>query len=146
MKICFICHGNICRSVAAELIAKQLIKDRHIENIEIFSRALSNEEFGNDIYPPMKRVLLSHGYKCEPHFARRISEQEIIDSDIIYYMDGYNYSIIQDYYPKYLEKFHLLREGLDNKFIADPWYNGRFDEAFSQIKEGVENVLKGQHS
>ncbi len=142
MKICFICHGNICRSVAAEVIARQFIKDNGIQNTLVFSRALSNEEYGNDIYPPMKRVLLAYGYRCEPHFARKISISEIEESDIIYYMDQYNYSIIQDYYPNHLKKFHLLRESLDGKYIADPWYNGRFEEAFSQIKEAVEHILK----
>ena len=27
-KIIFVCHGNICRSVAAEFIAKQLLKEK----------------------------------------------------------------------------------------------------------------------
>ena len=141
MKICFLCHGNICRSVAAEVIAKQYIKENKIDGIEVFSRALSNEEYGNDIYPPMKRELIKNGYKCEHHFAKKISLEEIQSSDVIYYMDQYNYSIIIDYYPSYISKFHLLREGLDGKFISDPWYNGRFEIAFNEIKEAVINIL-----
>ena len=54
IKILFICHGNICRSVAAEYIAKNMIQQRGLESrVSVFSRAVSYEEIGNDIYPPM---------------------------------------------------------------------------------------------
>ena len=33
IKIIFVCHGNICRSVAAEYIAKKIIKERNIEHL-----------------------------------------------------------------------------------------------------------------
>lgn len=51
-KIIFVCHGSICRSPAAEFIMKSLTKD-----FDVISRAVSYEETGNDIYPPMERVL-----------------------------------------------------------------------------------------
>jgi hypothetical protein len=54
-KIVFVCHGNICRSVAAEYIMKSLTNE-----YDVVSRATSYEEINNDIYPPMKKVLLSH--------------------------------------------------------------------------------------
>ena len=41
IKIIFVCHGNICRSVAAEYIAKKIIKERHIEHLySIESKAM----------------------------------------------------------------------------------------------------------
>ena len=45
-------HGNICRSAMAEYIFKDMInkKDLTYEFI-IDSKAVSNEEIGNDIYP-----------------------------------------------------------------------------------------------
>ena len=43
IKILFVCHGNICRSVAAEYIAKDLDKEgKH----SFISRATSFEEIG----------------------------------------------------------------------------------------------------
>ena len=53
MNIIFICHGNICRSPVAEILFKELDKERLFN---VCSRATSLEEIGNDIYPPMKRV------------------------------------------------------------------------------------------
>ena len=54
INVLFVCHGNICRSVAAEYIAKDMDKEHRFN---IISRATSLEEIGNDIYPPMKREL-----------------------------------------------------------------------------------------
>ena len=55
-KILFVCHGNICRSVMAEYIMKNLDKDN---KFYVESCATTKEEIGNDIYPPVKEVLKS---------------------------------------------------------------------------------------
>ena len=75
MKVIFLCHGNICRSPMAEYILKYLVDKNNVSNLfEISSRATSNEEYGNDIYPPAKpnqnsKALfspLSNGAKITP--------------------------------------------------------------------------------
>ena len=77
MNIVFVCHGNICRSPVAEIILSDLIKEAHLDNeIKVISRATSLEEIGNDIYPPMKRVLSNHGYYDVHHYAQRMSKSE----------------------------------------------------------------------
>ena len=55
-KVLFICHGNICRSVSAEYIMKDLAKKNGVD-LYVSSAATSREEIGNDIYPPAKRKL-----------------------------------------------------------------------------------------
>ncbi len=142
MKICFLCHGNICRSVAAEVIAKQYIKENNIDGIEVFSRALSNEEYGNDIYFPMKKTLIENGYKPDHHFAQKISQKEVDESDYIFYMDKYNLELINWYFPNDINKFHLLSEFSDQKYIEDPWYTNRFSYVFNQIKIATFAILE----
>ena len=61
VKILFVCHGNICRSVAAEMVLKQIIREKGLRGWQIASAATTREEIGNDIYPPMKRALLAAG-------------------------------------------------------------------------------------
>ena len=142
MNIIFICHGNICRSPVAEIIFSDLIKDAHLEN-EIFvsSRATSLEEIGNDIYPPMKRVLSNHGYIDEHHYAQRISKQEFESADYIYYMDKNNlYYLERLFGPS--DKFHLISEYLDNIEIEDPWYTDRFEFVYQRIKKAVEAIFQ----
>ena len=58
VKILFVCHGNICRSVAAEMVLKQMARRQGRNDLEIASAAATREEIGNDIYPPMKKALL----------------------------------------------------------------------------------------
>ena len=61
IKILFICHGNICRSVSAEYIMKDLAKKNGVD-LYVSSAATSREEIGNDIYPPAKRKLKERGF------------------------------------------------------------------------------------
>ena len=50
IRILFICHGNICRSAAAEAVLKQMVRERGGTRFAIASAATSREEIGNDIY------------------------------------------------------------------------------------------------
>ena len=142
MNIVFICHGNICRSPVAEIILRCLVEDAHLDNeIKVISRATSLEEIGNDIYPPMKRVLSQHGYINKHHYAQRMSMSEFNDADYIFYMDNNNL-----YYLKRLfgesEKYHLITEYLDNQEIEDPWYTNRFEFVYQRIMRAVEAIFK----
>lgn len=62
IKIVFVCLGNICRSPMAEAIMKNLLKEYHLElQYEIESRATSNEEVNNPIYPNAQQKLREKG-------------------------------------------------------------------------------------
>ena len=61
VKIMFICHGNICRSVSAQYIMEDLAKKNGVE-LYVSSAATSREEIGNDIYSPAKRKLKEKGF------------------------------------------------------------------------------------
>ena len=142
MNIIFICHGNICRSPIAEIIFSDLVKEHHLDNeINVSSRATSLEEIGNDIYPPMKRVMSNHGYYDIHHYATRISKEEFDEADYIFYMDSNNL-----YYLNCLfgpsDKYHLISEYLDNVEIEDPWYTDRFEFVYQRIKKSVEAIFK----
>ena len=90
MNIIFICHGNICRSPVGAILLNKILKEKGITNVNVFSRATSLEEIGNDIYPPMKRVLLSKGISFDRHYASRITKEEFDAADYIFYMDRNN--------------------------------------------------------
>ena len=62
IRILFVCHGNICRSPMAEFVMKDLVEKEDIADyFEIESAAVSSEELGNSVYPPVKRLLAENG-------------------------------------------------------------------------------------
>ena len=67
MKLLFVCHGNICRSVMAEFILKDLIKKYQIKDLYVESMALTREEIGNPIYYKAKETLMNHNITIYDH-------------------------------------------------------------------------------
>ena len=142
-KIIFVCHGNICRSVAAEFIAKQILKEQKDQQILVISRATSREEIGNDIYPPMKKALIRHGIEFGPHQARQITQEDYEWADEIYYMDrnNLNYlSYLLDNHKKIIYPISKYTRGIVE--IDDPWYTGEYDIVINQLKECISNILE----
>ena len=142
-KIIFVCHGNICRSPVAELLFNELIKGTELENKYIGeSYALSSEEEGNDIYPPMRRIIEKEGYLNYHHYASKITSKSFLEAEMIFYMDEENKSLIERFYPLYLVKCHLIseyRSGINE--IEDPWYTNRFEKVYEEIKKSVEGII-----
>ncbi len=146
MKLLFVCHGNICRSTAAEMIMRKMLEDLGLEkSFRVSSAATSTEEIGNDIYPPMKRTLVRHGIPCLPHQARRMTRRDYDENDLLIGMDDENLWNMCAYYdndPK--KKIHLLMEyaGYPGREVSDPWYTRDFEQAYQDIWEGCNGLLK----
>lgn len=137
MKIIFVCHGSICRSPAAEMIFKML-SDKH----EVISRALSHEEIGNDIYPPMKRELNRRGIPFTRHYASYLTKQEFDECDYIFYMDSSNHYLLTIRFgesDKILPIFHFS-EGIYE--IEDPWYTDNYEKVVNQITTCIKDIIK----
>ena len=137
--IIFICHGNICRSVAAEYIAKDMDKEHRFN---IISRATSLEEIGNDIYPPMKRELNRQSIPFSYHQATRITQKDYDWADVIYYMDDNNLyylnRLLVDTGNKFKPVF-MYTSGIDE--IEDPWYTGNFTKVVNQLKQCIKDIF-----
>ena len=137
MKILFVCHGSICRSPAAEMIFKSLNNEH-----EVISRALTHEEIGNDIYPPMKRELLRRGISFAEHHATYISLEDFESSDYIFYMDSENRFMLTRRFgesDKILPIFHFTKDIYE---VEDPWYTGNFKKVVDQITTCVKDIIK----
>ncbi len=143
-KIIFICHGNICRSPMAEFVMKQMVRDAGLENeFEIASAATSTEELGNDVYPPVKRLLHEKGIPCKGHSAHQISKAEFAYYDHVIVMDNYNLRNLERVVgPDKTGKVSRLRDFTDSPGeIADPWYTGEFSLTYRQVTESCRALL-----
>ena len=145
IKILFICHGNICRSAAAEMMLRQMIREERINGIEAESAAATREEIGNDIYPPMKRALQESGYRCELHAARQTVREDYGRYDYLIGMDEENlYDMRRIYGGDPEGKISLLRAwaGEPGAEIDDPWYTRDVRGALRQIEAGCRGILR----
>ena len=144
VRILFICTGNICRSPMAEFVMKRLVAERGLaEEFEIASAATSMEEYGNPVYPPARKKLLSVGIDPRGKTARQVKASDYQRYDYLPVMDSYNIRSIRRILPRDPEgKIFRLLEATDRpRDIADPWYTGDFDTAYEEILEGCEALL-----
>lgn len=148
MKILFVCLGNICRSVMAEMILKSILLEHNINNVMVDSCATSSEEVGNPIYPLAYDKLVEKGIKVTEHIARKMTVDDYGKYDLIICMDNENInSILRIIGNDTNNKVHLLTEYTDYvKEIADPWYTRDFETAYNDIYNGCislyERVIK----
>ena len=145
MKILFVCHGNICRSVMAEMVLKQMLRERNVEGVEVDSCATSREEIGNGIYPPAKACLERHGVSLERHVARQITLGDIAESDMIFVMDKNNLRNLEHMFGRDVAcagKIRMLMEITGNhREVADPWYTGDFEATYRDVVAGCKAIM-----
>ena len=146
-KILFVCHGNICRSVMAEMVMRHMVVEAGREDeFVIDSCATSREEIGNDIYPPAKRCLSAHGVPFTRHAARQITKEDYANFDLILCMEAYNIrnlrhtlgaTLLDEDAQLACPKVRLLLD----RDVADPWYTGDFEATYRDVVEGCQKLL-----
>ena len=152
IKILFICHGNICRSVMAEYVMKHLCREAGMENrFEISSAAVSTEETGNDIYPPAKRKLREKDIEFDHHAARQITRADYAYYDYIICADRSNIRLLsrligEDTASKVSLMMAWTLSGQQAATgnipdVSDPWYTGDFEEAYQDIYASCRAIL-----
>lgn len=144
-KILFVCHGNICRSVSAEYILKNLVNQEGLQKkFFIDSAATSTEEIGNPIYPPMREALKEMQIPIGNHRAKQLQSSDYSKYNLLIGMDEENL-----YYMKRIlgrdpgHKIHYLMEfsNRPGEIIDDPWYTRKFRDCALQIQEGCMGLL-----
>ena len=146
-KILFVCHGNICRSVMAEMVMRYLVAEAGREDeFMIDSCATSREEIGNDIYPPAKRCLTAHQVPFSRHAARQITKEDYDKFDLILCMEEYNIRNLRHTLGAALldadaHKAEPKIRRLLDRDVADPWYTGDFEVTYRDVVEGCQQLL-----
>ena len=140
MKICFICHANICRSFMAQEFLKKLINDDGRKDIEVISRGtyvLSNFSVPQKIKDFLKENNIEYSY----HTPMQYAKEDLDSSNFIFVMTKDQLKLINDKYAQFSDKTYLFMDFCfgENKSMEDPidkkWPS--FNKIAAKIKESV---------
>lgn len=126
----------------AEYIMKDIVRKAGLEDqFMITSGAVSDEEWGNPIYPPAQRKLREKGIPFGHHSAHKISAKEFAEQDVVVVMDRSNLRwlsrIVGD-----MTGVHLMMEYAgEMRDVADPWYTGDFETTYNDVVKGCKGLL-----
>ncbi|MBR1811668.1 MAG: low molecular weight phosphotyrosine protein phosphatase [Clostridia bacterium] len=148
IRLCFVCHGNICRSPMAEFIMKDIVAKAELSSLfHIESRATHTDEIlngrGSPIYPPAQAQLRKHGIKFDNKHAQQLKKSDYNNYDLFLGMDGENLTYMRkilgaDPDRKIRRLMDYTARGGD---VFDPWYTRDFDRAFLDISDGCRALL-----
>lgn len=144
-RVCFVCHGNICRSPMAEFVMKDLIEKNNLTaRFHIASAATSTEEIGNPVHRGTRKKLREYGISTEGKTAVQLRKSDYDEYDYLIGMDDWNIkNILRITGGDPDHKVHKLLEYAGRSGdIADPWYTGNFDLTYDDVKAGCEGLLK----
>lgn len=142
VNLLFVCLGNICRSPAAEGVARVLAAgDPRIGTLD--SAGLGDWHVGCAPDSRMRRVAASRGFPIDDLRARLVSPNDFDRFDYIFCMDNENLRSLRNMAEKCggKAKVRLLLEGEE---IPDPYYGSHSDfcHSFDMIRLGVEKFLE----
>jgi protein-tyrosine phosphatase len=146
-KILFVCMGNICRSPAAEGIAKKILGEKGLnKTIEIDSAGTLDYHTGELPDQRMIKHASKRGFNLDT-VARQFNPKTDFDNfDYIVTMDDDNYSeiISLDKNNKYTNKiFKMVSFGKKIKVnkVPDPYYGG--SQGFEFVLDVLEDSVAG---
>lgn len=142
-KVLFICHGNINRSPAAELVWKKLGISNNVKS------AGFSDSTNKSISKKMRSVLNKEGFKKElinKHKSQTIN-QELMDwATTVFCMTPGHVKKLVQIFPKCRDKIHLLPKSINKERISDPGFSSNiadFEKAFQDIQKSISKIRKG---
>lgn len=142
-----VCLGNICRSPMAQGILEDKIKKYKLKNWEVGSAGTSGWHDGEAPDNRAIKAAKGHGIDISQQVSRKLSKKDFDYYDLILAMDSSNYTEIKRLCPsnESCDKVHLMLNYLhpnSNMAVPDPYYDGKFDEVFKLLDNGIESFIK----
>lgn len=137
MNVLFVCHGNINRSAAGEIILKKIKPDWNVR-----SAALKNTK-GNEITAKKMRTALEElGYDGKGIRSTPISQDHVDWADVIFYMDNSNEEKLREKFGEDIfNKAIRISKLINVPKIPDPNF-AQGNELHKQVIRMLEEALK----
>jgi len=148
-RILLVCRENICRSPMAEgLLREQLALAGLSDEIEVASAGTQTTQPGRRPDPRAERAAALAGIDLTRQRAKRVSEKDIVNSDLVLAMDESNLEDLLSICPQgHEEKIGLLLAqvpGEHRREVPDPYYGSTegFETVFALLDEALSGSVE----
>ena len=146
IRLLFVCLGNICRSPAAEGVARRLADARGV-HVDLDSAGVGDWHAGEHPDLRMQDAALKRGYDIGSLRARQVKAEDFMTFDHILAMDEGNYAALERLRPEgaharlSLMMSHAPESGV--REVPDPYYGGPggFDNVLDLLEDSVGGLL-----
>jgi len=142
--ICFVCLGNICRSPAAEGIARKL-KDQYPSVGNIDSAGTGPWHVGEAPDKRMQQTAAQFGVDISGLRGRQVKSEDFSRFDYLVAMDDDNYRTLKAMEPKGVNRAKVIKllAPFGGGEVPDPYYGGNdgFERTWKIIEEGVQTLF-----
>lgn len=150
IRVLFVCLGNICRSPAAEIVFRHLVREAGRDaDFVIDSAGTAGYHEGSLPDARMAATLRGKGYAISGR-ARQIRREDLESFDLIVPMDEQNLADVLEldrsgiHRSKVRAFVDFCREH-DDPRVPDPYYGGQrgFDHVVDLLEDGCRGILDG---
>jgi len=148
-RVLFVCMGNVCRSPLAEGVFRHLIRQAGLEDVVKVTSAGTHALHAGEAPDPRAQAAAGRrGYDISDLRARKITERDFDEHDLILAMDWENLSLLQQAAPKRAHhKLQLLMRFAtehESATIPDPYYGATqgFETALDYIEDACNGLLE----
>lgn len=137
--ILFVCTGNTCRSPMAEVLFKKMLKG----NETVISSAGTAAFNGSPATDEARGVMKKRGLDLSGHKARRVNEEIVKESSIVFVMTQRHYDELVNKFPEHKDKIFILKQYAgfsEDTDIFDPIGESR--EVYENCARIIEECLR----
>lgn len=149
LRVTFVCTGNICRSVIAEVVLRDALEQAGLgRDVHVDSAGTGDWHVGERADPRAVRALADVGLDGSRHRARQLDPREVGSADLLLALDVGHLGDLRRWAPDDVPdgRIRLLR-GFDpaaaegDLDVADPYYGTGVD--FARVVRQVRSATPG---
>lgn len=141
-RIVFVCTGNTCRSPMAEVIARDLIRTKGLENVAVESAGIAAYP-GEPASPGAVQAAGEKGLDLTLHQSRPLTRETVASADLILAMTPGHVSVVEasggNGNTHVLSDFSASEDGAVQEGVPDPFGSG--PEVYIETFQTLERLV-----